>query len=161
MRVRKSFRIPELQGDLTSMIDIVFLLLIFFILMPFKSTESTLETNLPKNSGTANTPIKEKIVEKIEIRIRNDSEKGFDTASLSGVIVTVNGKKQSTFLGIKNRLSELSASINAEKSTIPVEIKADEDVPFYFILKAVDYAKTNQFSFIKFPMMPTIKNVVR
>lgn len=156
MKKMRKLGLIEIVGDMTSMIDIVFLLLIFFILMPFKTTESKLEAFLPKDSSTASTPAKQ--VEKIDIRIKvvGETEK-INIRNMSGVVVKFNGKRQTSFLGLLNRLSEVSVSLEGDLSKIPVEINADEDVPFFFVLKAVDYAKFNKFSFIKFPVSPKVR----
>lgn len=159
MKKKRDLGMQDKLGDMTSMIDVVFLLLIFFILMPFKSTESKIESYLPKDSGMGKGKSTEEKVEKIDIRIKviNLSRKSFNLKALSGVTVSVNGKVQATFLGLKGRLAEMSNSIGGNLEKIPVEINADENVPFYFVLKAVDYAKLSKFSFIKFPASPELE----
>jgi biopolymer transport protein ExbD len=41
----------EIKADITPMIDVVFLLIIFFILMPPKKIESKLESYVPKDNS--------------------------------------------------------------------------------------------------------------
>lgn len=156
MKKRRNLGMQEQMGDMTSMIDVVFLLLIFFILMPFKNTESKIESYLPKTSGQGQGKSDEKN-EKIDIRIKVIGDtKSVDLRTYAGVQVSVNGKIQSTFVGLRSRLAEMSNSLGGDLSKIPVEVNADEDVPFFFVLKAVDYAKLNRFTFIKFPAPPVL-----
>ena len=156
MKKKKELGMAEQMGDMTSMIDVVFLLLIFFILMPFKSVESRIESHLPKDSGQAATKSKEPLVEKIDVRIRRDKDGTINLRQFQGVSVTINGKKLSSFIGLKSRLADLKSGIKIDASKVPVELNADEDVPFYFVLKALDYAKLNGFSFIKYPAPPVL-----
>lgn len=156
MRKLRNLNLQEKVGDMTSMIDVVFLLLIFFILMPFKTSESRIESHLPKNSGTSPEPSKEKIVEKIDIKIKVNKEVAMNIRNYEGVTVTINGKKLSSFISLNSRLADLRANLKGDLSTIPLELNADENVPFYFVVKALDFAKLNNFSFIKFPQKPVL-----
>lgn len=66
-RMKKEFE--EVKPDMTPMIDVTFLLLIFFIVtLKFKTLEGRLDSNLPKDMGTdtSQTPP----VEKVDIVIR-------------------------------------------------------------------------------------------
>ena len=150
MRRRKELGLQEMLGDMTSMIDVVFLLLIFFILMPFKAPEARIESHLPK-TGDGPGIITQEPIEKIDLRIKLDSATPINTRSFEGVTVTINGKKVTEFVGLKGRLAELQTKLKLDPSKIPVEINADENVPFYFVMKTMDYAKINSFSYIKFP----------
>lgn len=155
MKKRKKLDVTEATGDMTSMIDIVFLLLIFFILMPFKSPESRIESHLPKDSGLSAAKTEEEPVDKIDIKISREGD-NVDLATFAGVKVRINGTAIQTFSGLKNRLSDLRANLKIDPAKVPVELNADEDVPFYFVLKALDYAKINGFSFIKYPAPPVL-----
>ena len=67
----KSAEIEETKIELTPMIDVVFLLLIFFIVtIKFKVLEGKLETELPKDVGV--NASEELPKEKIEISIKKD-----------------------------------------------------------------------------------------
>ncbi|MHC4885340.1 MAG: ExbD/TolR family protein [Planctomycetota bacterium] len=64
----------EAEGDFTSMIDVVFLLLIFFILQPFKDPDMRVLAYLPKDSGaSSSTP--EEIKPTIQLRILGNKDK--------------------------------------------------------------------------------------
>jgi biopolymer transport protein ExbD len=57
----------ELKMDMTPMIDCVFLLIIFFLCIDFRTLESKLPAYLPKDSGAQSTP--EEPIEKLSLRI--------------------------------------------------------------------------------------------
>lgn len=154
MRKRRDLGLTEKLGDMTSMIDVVFLLLIFFILMPFKTSESRLESHLPKDSGPSNAQQINPPMEKIDIRIRLNDKIPLNTQNFDGVLVAINGKLIPNFVGLKSRLTELRSGMNiGDAAKMPVELNADENVPFYYVLKALDYAKLNHFTSIKFPKL--------
>ena len=65
---RASRKFEEIKPDMAPMIDVTFLLLIFFIVtMKFKVLEGRLDAALPKDLGTASTPIEP--VEKVDIKM--------------------------------------------------------------------------------------------
>ncbi len=66
-RKKKPKELAETDMDLTPMIDVVFLLLIFFLCMEFKTLESKLSANLPKDVGVNTTEAVP--MEKLDIRI--------------------------------------------------------------------------------------------
>ncbi len=57
----------EAEMDMTPMIDVTFLLLIFFLCLEFKTLEGKLASNLPKDVGVNTTPAEP--IEKLDIRI--------------------------------------------------------------------------------------------
>ena len=66
---KKKAEIEDVPMELTPMIDVVFLLLIFFIVtIKFKVLEGKLETELPKDVGVNTTQAEPK--EKVEIKIQ-------------------------------------------------------------------------------------------
>lgn len=66
-RVEKKFE--EVKPDMTPMIDVTFLLLIFFIVtLKFKTLEGRLDSNLPKDMGTSSSPLEP--IEKVDIIIQ-------------------------------------------------------------------------------------------
>ena len=82
---RKKQTVEEVKLELTPMIDVVFLLLIFFIVtIKFKVLEGKLETELPKDVGVNSGDVE--LLEKIEIRIAKS------TANADGFIVQVNNR---------------------------------------------------------------------
>lgn len=69
----------DISMDMTSMIDVVFLLIIFFILMPPKEMEGQLESYLPKSGGSASSPSEEEPDVKFFLTLRSslDGEQVF------------------------------------------------------------------------------------
>ncbi len=63
----------EMKGDMTPMIDVVFQLLIFFMLtIKFKTLEGKLAAYLPKDVGVNTSPAEPK--EKVEIKLKVEKE---------------------------------------------------------------------------------------
>ncbi len=60
----------EAKNDMTPMIDVVFLLIIFFLCIDFKTLEAKLPAYLPKDKGSQSTP--EEPVEQLSIMIVMD-----------------------------------------------------------------------------------------
>lgn len=156
MKKRKKLELVDKIGDMTSMIDVVFLLLIFFILMPFKTSESRIESHLPKDSGQAKAKSEEPPAEKIEVTIKVIKGAKVDVRTLEGIEVKFNGKRLESFVGLRSRFANMRSGLKTDPAKVPVELNADEDVPFYFVMKALDYAKLSNFSFIKFPAPPVL-----
>jgi len=77
-RAQKHEQGEKIQPPMTPMIDIVFQLLIFFLLTPSQSGEGYLTTNLPKTSGPV--PNKPQITDvqrvKIELQVPEHDDEG-------------------------------------------------------------------------------------
>ncbi len=77
-RVQKHRQSEKIQPPMTPMIDIVFQLLIFFLLTPSQSGEGYLTTNLPRTSGPV--PKKKQVTDiqrvKIELRVPEHDDEG-------------------------------------------------------------------------------------
>ncbi len=156
-RRRRPMDVADAKGDMTPMIDCVFLLLIFFILMPFKSIEAKIESHLPKDSGQGKgNPSPD--VEKVDVKIKRIAGMTPNPGDLSGIDVIVGSKRLPNFQSLRIRLQEIRGSLKSVAlEKVPVELNADEDVPFYFVLKALDYSKLNGFVNIKFPAPPELE----
>ena len=61
----------DAEMDMTPMIDVVFLLIIFFLCIEFKTLEAKLPAYLPKDRGSQSTP--EEPVEQLSIKIVNQT----------------------------------------------------------------------------------------
>lgn len=153
-RKRRKLELEEAVGDMTPMIDVVFLLLIFFILMPFKSPEARIQAHLPKTSGPSSKSPEEEDIDKIDIKIRRNGQE-IRASSFGGVDIKINGKKIA-FMELQGHLASFKATIKVDINKVPVELNAEEDVPFVFIMNALDAAKLQGFTFIKFPEAPIL-----
>ncbi|RXJ86901.1 biopolymer transporter ExbD [Arcobacter sp. CECT 8985] len=100
--------------DLTPLIDVVFLLLIFFIVASeFKKNETILNLTLPNSTST------QKVVKKKEIMIEiSDNE------------VAYNGEKISFSL-LKDNLSKM-------KKDTPINVKIDKEVKYKRVIELLD-----------------------
>ncbi|HEY9032048.1 MAG TPA: biopolymer transporter ExbD [Kangiella sp.] len=111
----------ELQLNLTPLIDVVFLLLIFFMISTSFKKETKISLDLPE----ANGEIAEKLPEVIEISINKDGE------------VFVNGE------GLINRqLETIKDAITqvANDPATPLVINADAQAPYQSVISVMDAA---------------------
>jgi biopolymer transport protein ExbD len=110
----------EVGIDLTSLIDVVFLLLIFFMVTTTFTRQSNLLINLPEANGA---PADEAAL-RIEILVARDGS------------YTVNGRAlpDNSFDTLTRSLEELSAG----DTTIPVTLTADADTTHQSVVTALD-----------------------
>ena len=107
--------------DLTPLIDMVFLLLVFFLVTStFKKDELALLLKLPKAEQGAG------------------SEKKFDqlTIELSSEDVAVNGKKSS--------MEELPTTLQGAKKESLINLRVDGDVKYQRLVKVLDLLQMNK-----------------
>jgi len=119
MNLRRS-RTEDVSVDLTSMIDVVFILLLFFIVTTTFQRESELKIELPEASAK---PVEDK-QEPLEILI--DTEGHFFIGKEEVVNTEVDTLKQAIlkFLG--------------DRKTAPVIIRADRRTPYESVVRAMD-----------------------
>jgi len=145
-RARKKIEKKNFRDDMSSFIDVIFLLLIFFMLMPFKTNDYKIENHLPRDGQKPNPSI-DKVEDKIEINLKRNGEK-LSSFSNQGVSIKINGRSCSV-TQILPRLRDLAAALKGGV-TVPVEIQPGRDVPFYFVMRVIDAAKLNDFTRIRF-----------
>ncbi|MBN2714144.1 MAG: biopolymer transporter ExbD [Planctomycetes bacterium] len=131
----------EPADSFTSMIDIVFLLLIFFILQPFKSPEMKLRSELPKDSGPSSSTDN---MESIRLEVR-----------------TVPGQEDSAYFKISmvrvddpDRIFRALLNQANNRTDVPVVLDADEAVHFKYVLKALDQCYKAEMRDVKFSAPP-------
>jgi biopolymer transport protein ExbD len=101
---------PEIS--LTSLIDVVFLLLIFFIVtMKFKVLEGKLETELPKDVGVNSGEV-EDLLEKLEIKITANP-----TAE-NGMTIAINDLKIPNLQTFRSRIADFIRLDSEQKATL-------------------------------------------
>lgn len=107
--------------DMTPMIDVVFLLLIFFMVSTvFKKDELSLLLNLPKSETGENTQ-KKKPEKSIFVELSLDS-------------LAYNGKKMS--------LKDLPKALSSiKKKTVPIELRIDKEVKYERMIVLIDMIK--------------------
>ena len=109
---RKKAEIEEVELELTPMIDVVFLLLIFFIVtMKFKVLEGKLETELPKDVGVNAGEVLD-LLEKVEVTIRADASAQY------GMSVAINGAKVPNLTTFRSRIAKFVELDPKQKATL-------------------------------------------
>jgi biopolymer transport protein ExbD len=109
---RTKAEIEEVEVELTPMIDVVFLLLIFFIVtMKFKVLEGKLDTELPKDVGV-NAGEVEELLEKVEIEIREDLNEKY------GMKVFVNSVPMPNLATLRSKLEDFIRLNDEQKATL-------------------------------------------
>lgn len=123
---------PEI--NLTPLIDVVFLLLIFFMVSTTFDQRSELRIQLPESSN--DTPVAE-VDEPIEITVDADGNLYLNQEAL-----------------VNNRVITLVRAIEAYaagRKDLPVIINADGMAPYQSVIKAMDAAGQAGFSDLTFP----------
>ncbi len=165
-------KFQEVKPDMTPMIDVTFLLLIFFIVtLKFKTLEGRLDSNLPKDMGssTAETPEIEKI--DIIIQVANPGTRTPDpkTATTSrpegrleyfaGRILRVSVGTNSFTVrtdaldsnGLFADLSRLRASLTGyDRDETPVTLDAREGVVYGDVIGVLDVVIDEDFIKVSF-----------
>ena len=152
-RKRKKKNLDEAEFTMTPILDVIFLLLIFFLLLPPKQIEGRLKSMLPKDKGLNAQPKEMKQYDKIKIDIRRTPGAPLDIEAGTGVTVKVN----KTVLGSYKELSPILQQISGrmpEGADVPVEIHGKQDVPFMFILKALNACKRARMTKVEFAAPP-------
>lgn len=125
----KRQRSQEVGVDLTPLIDVVFLLLIFFMVSTTFTRESHLEVQLPEASADA--PVSEK-AQQIDVVINAEGQYRLNDKEL------VNNRRETLERGIR----ELA---NGDQS-LPFVITADARTPHEYVVRAMDVAGRLGFS---------------
>lgn len=121
MKFRRQ-KLEEVSVNLTPLIDVVFLLLIFFMVSTSFTKETHLSIDLPEASGEASSDV----AEQIEILI---SESGQYTLNAQQLV--------------DDRLATLKAAIrqlSGGDTSLPMVITADAQTPHQAVVRAMDAA---------------------
>ena len=133
----------KIQPPMTSMIDIIFQLLIFFMLMPsFQSHEGYLTTNLPKDQGPNRAP--QENLERLKIELLDEGNEG------EGVSIFLNDTQGlgDNFEGLRSALEGFRAQ--GLQPTHPILISPTMAVRHKFVVRAFDAAVMARFTKINF-----------
>ncbi len=154
----------------TSMIDVVFLLLIFFMCSTrFRSVEKKLDADLPKNEGQNAIPTKVEIPTEIRVRISwingkgqvisspnygdpNDFVQSLGQLSVVGARIRIQANRK-TCTDLHDLYLTL-AELGARNPEMPVVIDARQKVPFRWVIGAIDACKRANIGNIKFQAPP-------
>lgn len=122
MKFKRQSSKENVDVNLTPLIDVVFLLLIFFMVSTSFTRESQLKIDLPESSGEASAPE----VDQIEIVISAQGEYAINQR------VLVNNQKETLRRGVLD--------VAPEKRNIPFIITADAQTPHEYVVQAMDVA---------------------
>jgi len=130
--------------ELTPLIDVVFLLLIFFMISTTFTKETQLKINLPEASGdaAANQP------RMLEVQVSSDSEYAVSTDQNPEGRSLINSNRETLF----NALSEYQNSTN-----LLLVIRADQKAPHDAVIKVLDVAQQVGLSNITFATKQTVE----
>ena len=127
----------EAEGCFTSMIDIVFLLLIYFVCQPFKAPELRMLAFLPKDSGRGSGAA---VDPKPTITLRiNGSDRG-DVSFMIGDREFKNG----------NMIGQALLQESGGDTSVPVALEPGPNVHFNHVLKALDQCNYANMTDVKF-----------
>lgn len=121
-------RIPEADVNLTPLIDVVFLLLIFFMVSTTFTKETHLSLNLPEATGEESVDLPESI----EVLIDANGQYMINDRSLVSTKIET----------VKAALQEVSGG----NTRIPLIITADAETPHQAVISAMDAAGQLGFS---------------
>lgn len=121
----------DIKLQITPMIDVTFLLLIFFMLLPFRSLERKVAAFLPKDRGLAKTKIKLEEKPKITVELKRTKEERITRVKLldSEIGTGVDGF---------NTLDARIRAIAGSNEELPGEINAWAWVPHRDVIRAID-----------------------
>lgn len=119
----KRQRSQEVGVDLTPLIDVVFLLLIFFMVSTTFTRESHLEVELPEASGE---PVPAQDVEQIDVVVNAQGQYFLNERPL------VNNRRETLERGVR----ELAGG----NTSLPFIITADARTPHEYVVRAMDVA---------------------
>lgn len=128
MKFQRNLRSTNVHIDLTSLIDVVFILLLFFILTTSFSRESVIRINLPEANGEAasSNPVT------IDVLVANDGTYAVNGRTLASSDV--------------DSLMQAITDIAAGDTTLPVLITADADTSHQSVVTAMDAVARLGFS---------------
>ncbi len=144
MRIRHTGRQDKTELQMTPMIDIVFLLLVFF-LMTFKIVlpEGDFSIRMPSASQTANLEPSE--TPTIFVRLRADAEGNLASVAIRdelGAYQSLGGTQQKAFAALRMRIRAAigdAGGPDAAVSDQEVELDADYQLKYEYVMAAITH----------------------
>ncbi|TRX74885.1 ExbD/TolR family protein [Pseudomonas mangiferae] len=134
MKFRRSSRMREhVEINLASLIDVVFILLLFFVVTTTFTRETQLKVDLPE--AASGTPTQDTELKQLEVTISADG-----TYALNGQVL------------LKSDLDSLMAALQKESSgdnSLPLTISADGKTPHQAVITAMDAAGKLGFAHLR------------
>lgn len=120
----------ETKMDMTPMIDVTFQLLIFFMCtLHFSTAEGILSSNLPKDVGINNVPVKTNPTDAIKVTVQNDV-----------IVVGDTSYTDNDFPRLESEIEENVTRLSPSTEKIPYDLIIGEKVPFHRLIKAMNVA---------------------
>lgn len=156
---RMKFKTDDIEGNMTPMIDVVFQLIIFFILLPFKQNEGKIDSHLPTDMGFISTsPPPPEPPKDVRIYLKGETGQPVRVAVHEELLATIDTpaslwdtqdspERQGQMIAWRQRITEVFDQVAAKvqphlaDTTIKVVIDAEPDVPAIYIVKAQDAAR--------------------
>jgi len=143
MRIARRKEAGKMQPPMTPMIDVVFNLLIFFLLTPSQTSEGYLTTNLPRTSGPV-AGKEQKDIKRIKIELFDEEPNGENVS----IVLNENQSLGANF-------QTLLASLQALRATglppdHPVLISPTMATRHKWVVRAFDMAVAARFTEIHF-----------
>ena len=141
----------ETKLSMTPMIDVVFLLLIFFMCATkFKVPDYRLDADLPKDKGTAPTITQLQDIPDFTITVEKvDADRGAVRARFRLGRDKYVGMNELA-AAIKHDYNELAHQAAVYGKKVPAVIRGDEDVDFAYIVAAVDACLAAKVASVEF-----------
>ncbi len=121
----------EASFSMSSMTDLIFLLLIFFVMASTMSAPNDIKINLPQARAKTNT---RQVVAKVYID------------NIGNYSVALNGKKPVPI--DQDALEAYLAGIQAQDSTMYIALHADEDIAYKEVVHVLDIANQNHMKLV-------------
>jgi len=122
---------PEVKLQITPMIDVTFLLLIFFMLLPFRTLERKVAAFLPKDKGIAIIDFVVPVKPKIDVVLHRKQDEPQTRVKLLDTMI---GRGDLGFRTLASRV----AAIHARNAELPGFIDATGYVPHGDVIRALD-----------------------
>ncbi|MBF0199464.1 MAG: biopolymer transporter ExbD [Planctomycetes bacterium] len=146
----------ELSFNMTPMIDVVFLILIFFMLMPQKKVEGRLEANNPSTGGGGEAIDKLKDMEfNIRIKSKNEGDKILSSLyfnqRLLGQFLSLNSKSIETIYNLPQ--DQKSKALAAEHTSDTKQFNPDHAPILLNLMRQMESASFGSFEGKKTPIL--------
>ncbi len=130
MALKKRNRV-EATFAMSSMTDLIFLLLLFFVMASTMSSPNDIKINLPKSHATTNT---KQVVAKVSI----DNLGNYYVALGREKAVQINVEDLEAYLG----------SVQQQDSTMYIALHADEDIAYKEVVQVLDIANRHKMKMV-------------
>jgi biopolymer transport protein ExbD len=133
----------KIELNMTPLIDVTFLILIFLMVLPFKTLERKVAAFLPKDRGLAKTKIKLEEKPKITVTLKRTAQESQTRVVLMDRPL---GVDETGFMALDQQIEAISRN----DKEIPGEINAWPEVPHQDVIRTIDAFMKNKVLDITF-----------